>query len=102
LKCLRELQNTLLASSIESQNRSIYQSIERLNDFLIDALPNKLQKNSRRNLKLKVLGTETQDFADQALHHSHEHERHRISMLATIKQMSSLVTERLQSSRPDL
>lgn len=102
LECLRELQNTLLASSIESQNRPIYQSIERLNDFLIDALPNKLQENSRRNLELKVLGTGTQDFAGQALHHSHGHERHRISMLATIKQMGSLVTERLQSSRPDL
>ncbi len=102
MKCLRELQNTLLASSIESQNRTIYQSIERLNDFLVDALPNKLQENSRRNLKLKVLGTGTQDFAGQALHHSHEHERHRISMLATIKRMGSLVTERLQSSRPDL
>jgi serine/threonine protein kinase len=102
LECLRELQNTLVAPLIRSQNRPNYQSIERLNDILTDALPNKLQEASRRNLELKVLGTGAQDFAGQALHHSHGHERHRISILATIKQMNSLVTERLHCSRPDL
>ena len=104
LECLRELQNTVDAPSIESQNpiRPIYQPIERLNDILIDALPNKLQEDARRNLELKVLGTGAQDFAGQALHHSHGNERHRISILATIKQMGSLAIERLHSSRPDL
>ena len=49
-----------------------------------------------------VLGTGSQDITSQVLDHSQSRERHRISMLATIKQMSSLVTERLHSSRPDL
>lgn len=102
LECLRELQSTLVAPSTRSQNRPIYRSIERLNDILIDALPDKLQEDSRRNLELKVLGTEAQDFGGQALHHSNGHERQRISMLATIKKMSSLVIERLHCSRPDL
>lgn len=102
LECLRELRNTLNAPPIETHNRPIYQSIERLNDFLIGALPKKLQENSRRNLELKVLGTGAQDFASQAFDLSHGRERHRISMLATIKQMNSLVTERLHSSRPEL
>ena len=102
LECLRELQNTLDTPSIGPQNRPIYQSIERLNDILIDALPNKLQEDSRRNLELKVLCTGAQDLAGQALYNSHGNERHRVSMLATIKQMSSLVTESLHSSRPGL
>ena len=102
LECLRELQNTLLAPLVRSQNRPIYQSIERLNDILVDGLPKELQEDARRHLELKVLGTGAQDFASQALDHSHGRERHRISMLATIKHMSSLVTERLHSSRPDL
>lgn len=102
LDCLRELQNTLDTTSTESFNRPIYQPIERLNDILIDALPNKLQEDSRRNLELKVLGTGAQDFTGQAIQDSHGHERNRISMLATIKQMSSLVTERSHGSRPDL
>ena len=102
LQCLRELRDTLNVPPNESQNRPIYQLIERLNDFLVGALPKRLQEKSRRILELKVLGTEAQDIANQALDHSHGNERHRISMLETIKQMSSLVTERRHSSRPDL
>ena len=66
-----------------------------------------MQEDSRRGLKLKFLGgggeeEEEEDFASQALDHPHEHGRYGISMLATMKQMTSLVTERLHSSRPDL
>ena len=90
------------APSIETHNRLIYQSIERLNNFLIGALLKKLQENSRRNLELKVLGTGAQDFVSQAFDFSHKRERHRISILTTIKQMNLLVIERLHSSRPEL
>ena len=102
LECLRELRNTLSVSPIETYNSPIYQSIERLNDFLIGALPEELQESSRRNLELKVLGTDAQDVVSHAFDRSHGHERHRISMLATIKQMNSLATERLHASRPEL
>ena len=102
LECLRELRNALSVPSIETNNRSFFQSVERLNDFLIGTLPKKLQENSRRNLELKVLGTGAQDFISQAADLPPGRERHRISMLATIKQMNSLTTERLHSSRPEL
>ena len=102
LECLKELRDTLDTRPAKSQDRSIYHLIERLNDFLMNALPKKLQENSRRNLELKVLGTGAQHSASQALGQSHGHERNRISMLETIKEMSSLVTERRHSSRPDL
>ena len=62
-----------------------------------------MQEDSRRGLKLTVLGVGEEDyFASQALDHPHERERYRTSMPATMKQMTSLVTERLHSSRPDL
>lgn len=104
LECLRELQDTLDAALLQSQKsiHPVYQSLERLNDILIDALPNQLQEDSRMRLELKVLGTGAQDFVNQVLHHSHGTERHRISILATIKHMNLLVTERLHNSRPDL
>lgn len=46
LECLRELQNTLDAPSIELQNRPMYQAIERLNDILLQ---------SRRSCRLHCL-----------------------------------------------
>ena len=102
LECLKELRNSLRTIPTRSQNWPIYQQIERLNDILIDALPYKLQEESRQELELKVLGMGTQDFANQSHEDLTGRERHRIRMLATIKEMSSLLTERLHSSRPEL
>ncbi|KAL9041395.1 MAG: hypothetical protein Q9214_004126 [Letrouitia sp. 1 TL-2023] len=97
VECLRELQDTLNATSLESQSisRPAYQPLERLNDILLSSLPGPLQEYSRLQLEVKVLGTRKQDILSQIPEHSHGTERHRISTLATIKQMNLLITQDL-------
>ncbi|KAI4215894.1 MAG: hypothetical protein LQ351_001882 [Letrouitia transgressa] len=104
IECLRELQDTLNAISLESQSitRPAYQPLERLNDILLSSLPGPLREYSRLQLEMKVLGTRKQDFLSQIPEHSYGTERQRISTLATIKQMSLLITERQHVTRQDL
>jgi serine/threonine protein kinase len=84
---------------VQQPTRTVYQSLEDLNDSLLAALPPKLQASTQTRLELQILNAKIASRED--LEYSRQ-EVQKIGMLLTIQKMTSLVGQYSHPVRPDL
>jgi hypothetical protein len=104
LDSLRLIRDTLEAIIPEAKEpiRPVYRLLGEFNSLLIDALPDQLQRFARSQLEIQILSSQVYPSLVDILQQSDRTDLQRISALAVLRDMESMINWRSQTRQPDL